>query len=355
MNVLALALGTSAINLNIWWIDVGFLTVSAGPVALPLGELAEAAAAMLLVAWALFPDCGFGRRVATSIAAGLLALLCLVNGVSYWMALASGQLYSALPIPLSLVLCIAFALLAWCIATGKRGFAGGADGACGVRGACAVGAERDGKRPEGGTDLEGREPFSGRFRRLAPTLSVALAAALVFPLLQIGFFGTTDYRRSADCAVVLGAEVHADGTLSRALAERMDTAIQLYDQGLVEHLICSGGVDANADEAQAMAAYARRSGVPASALILDNKGDSTQMTVSNTLDIAQRQGFDSIMVTSSFYHMPRIKMLFQTQGAEVLTVPTVGNVLDNGTSVALWREIPAWWVYWLKGSFGLLG
>jgi hypothetical protein len=36
---------------------------------------------------------------------------------------------------------------------------------------------------------------------------------------------------------------------------------------------------------------------------------------------------------------------------DVLTVPTVGDVLNDGTAQALPHEIPAWWVYWAKGTF----
>src|SRR5437868_14663387 len=75
----------------------------------------------------------------------------------------------------------------------------------------------------------------------------------VFPLLQTVCFGKTDYRREADVAVVFGARAYADGRPSDALADRVRTACELYQRGIVKKLLLSGGPgDGLVSETEAM-------------------------------------------------------------------------------------------------------
>ena len=81
-----------------------------------------------------------------------------------------------LPVPLSLPLCL---ILVW------------------IARAAAVSAP-------------GRRPPSDRRRENWVAVAVAGVAMACTPLLGILFFGTTDYRRPADIAVVFGARAYAD-------------------------------------------------------------------------------------------------------------------------------------------------
>ena len=319
LNVVAcIAGGAAQQNMNMWWIDLSSVMVSFQGSSFHLGFLLETLAAVAMIWWAIRPHASMPRRVVTCILTASLAIVALLNAVSYWHTLMAGTLYFALPVPLSAVIALIFGFIT-------------------VRVARANG--RDDKKAAS---------FAG-------VVAFAVIAALVFPMLQIVFFGTTDYRRDADAAVVFGARVYEDGELSLALRERMDTAVELYKGGYISTLIVSGGIeDGNVDEAQAMYNYAVAQGVPSTALLIDRYGDSTELSVKNTIKLAQQYGFDSIIATSSFYHMPRIKMLYNLSNVDVLTVPTVGDVMGNGTMISIWREIPAWWFYWFKGSFGIL-
>ncbi len=305
--------GTTAQNMNMWWIDLSTLTVSYKGDTLHFGFIVEMLAAFAMIAWCFRPRCCLARRIVTCILTACLALFAALNAVTYFKTLTAGTLYQALPIPLSCVIALIFAVMTVRIAAS------------------------DAKKGTGPAALMG-------------IVASAVVMALLFPLLQISFFGTTDYRRQADAAVVFGARVYEDGTLSVALRERMDTAIELYDQGLIEILIVSGGIeDGNLDEAQIMYNYALQKGVPASALLIDRYGDNTEASVKNTIALAKKYKLSKVIATSSFYHMPRIKMLYNLSNFDVYTVPTIGDVMGNGTLASIWREIPAWWWYWLKG------
>ena len=65
----------------------------------------------------------------------------------------------------------------------------------------------------------------------------------------------------ADCIIVLGAQVKADGTPSKMLRDRLDEGIRLYEAGAAPKILMSGDdgqVEYN--EVAAMAAYAEDAG-----------------------------------------------------------------------------------------------
>lgn len=159
-------------------------------------------------------------------------------------------------------------------------------------------------------------------RRLLAGAGFAAAFAGM-PLMFILTLGPTRYERAADCAVVLGAKVYADGTPSLALADRTDEGIRLYQDGRVDWLVMSGGIDPGNghSEAQVMRARAIAHGVPAEAIILDEAGTNTAATVRNTARIMRERGLRTVLSVSHYYHQPRLKVLFARTDAVAYTVP----------------------------------
>jgi uncharacterized SAM-binding protein YcdF (DUF218 family) len=180
--------------------------------------------------------------------------------------------------------------------------------------------------------------------------AMTFAACLVgFPLAQMFCFGKTDYRRRADAIVVFGARVYADGRCSDALSDRVRTGCRLYLDGLAERLILSGGPgDGEIHETEAMRRMAVGLGVPAEAIVLDEKGVNTQATVKNTCEIFQHLGIKRVVAVSHFYHLPRIKMTYQRRGWEVYTVPARESYLLTEMPKYVLREVAALWVYYLR-------
>ncbi|MGE0713380.1 MAG: YdcF family protein [Planctomycetota bacterium] len=159
-------------------------------------------------------------------------------------------------------------------------------------------------------------------RRLPAAAGLA-GGLLALPLLFVLTFGPTRYARPADCAVVLGARVYADGTPSLALADRTDEAIRLYRARLVRRLILSGGIDPvhGRSEAEAMRERALAAGVPDAALLLDEAGDDSAATARNSARLMRAHGLASALVVSHYYHEPRLKLLFARAGVRAWTVP----------------------------------
>lgn len=311
LNVVASLAGRAA-GQEIWWLDFSSAERLLGSWGHPAVLLVEAAAGLLFVVWAVCPACATWRRVLTAVAAALLAVVAFSDALAFWNGLAAGRMSSGFPVPLSCLLGVAFFVL------------------CTRVWSCAAGEVRQGSR-------------LGAFGLVA---AFAVCAAL-FPLAQVATFGMTDYRSSADAVLVPGAQLQPSGTLPPVLKERLDTAAGLCSDGRVACLVASGGTDSSgANEAAAMAAYARERGVPADSVVEDRTGTSTGVAVDDTLALAQKRGWDAIAVASSFYQMPRLKMLFLARGADAATVPVVGDVASNGTLPAVFYEIPAWWGSW---------
>ena len=303
-----------ATDLSLWLVDVRDVPAF---VALPLLVVL----AVPLVVWALAGDPGPVRRGAAALAATGLALLCLRDVVRYTSAVAAGGVRPAAPIPLSLVLAILLGVTAVTIVRGH-----------------------------GLADLP---PWR---TRLGVGLAFAAAAA-AFPVAQIAFFGTTDYRRPAEAAVVLGARVYASGMPSPLLADRIATGVELYRSGLVPILVMSGGDGADGwNEADVMRDQAIAAGVPANAVLVDRAGVNTDATVDHTIALLAApslpRAWMRLITVSQAYHLPRIQLAFSQAGVDVLTVPAVDPVPIDEMPLLVAREVPAFWLYYLRACFG---
>ena len=99
-----------------------------------------------------------------------------------------------------------------------------------------------------------------------------------------------------------------------------------------------------------MRMIAERAGVPASAIIEDPTGVSTEATADNLEVIARRHGIHTVLAVSHYHHLPRIKLLFTRRGLPCFTVRAdEGETLLRGTPYYVIRETAALaWAY-LKG------
>ena len=148
------------------------------------------------------------------------------------------------------------------------------------------------------------------------------SGAMGLVLLHLFTFGSTDYTRHADVAIVLGARVYRDGTPSLALSDRLETGIQLYAIGQVQYLLVTGGIgEEGQDEAQTMRRMAMEAGVPEDRILVDEHGCNTLMSAQGCHRLLDEQGLTTALVISHYYHLARCKMLFTEYGIHCWTVP----------------------------------
>jgi vancomycin permeability regulator SanA len=108
---------------------------------------------------------------------------------------------------------------------------------------------------------------------------------------------------SADCILILGCGVYADGTPSPMLADRLKTGIELYKKGAAPKIIMSGDHGReNYDEVNVMKQYAIESGVPSEDIFMDHAGFSTYESVYRAKEIFC---IDSLIIVTQKYHLSR--------------------------------------------------
>ncbi len=294
----------AAFDANVWWIVVPYVP--------KLGAAALlAAAGVAFVAYGVAPRMAAWRRWLTVALVAFGAAVAVYNAVDFYRVWSAGQIAPGVPLPLSALVAVLLCYVLWAAL---------------------------------------RDPRRRGWPAVAVLCAVAVACALAFPVAQVYFFGMTDYRRAADVAVVFGAQVHDDGRPSTALQERMATAEQLYKDGLVSLILVSGGVGASGyNEALVMRDMAVAAGVPAEDVVIDSNGVSTDATVNDTLPFFGGEGWDRVLAVSQFYHLPRIKLAYAGAGWDVLTVPAPAS---ERTGAMVVREIPAFWLYYLRAVFG---
>jgi uncharacterized SAM-binding protein YcdF (DUF218 family) len=98
-----------------------------------------------------------------------------------------------------------------------------------------------------------------------------------------------------------------------------------------------------------MRTMALKAGVPAEDVVVDSNGVNTDATVADTVPFFGGTGWQRILAVSQFYHLPRIKLAYASAGWDVLTVPAPSTE-RTGYQVA--REIPAFWLYYLRAITG---
>ena len=303
-------------DVNLWWIDLRDL-----PGALRLGLLAVFA--LLLGAWAILSAPGRRLRRAAAITSTIFAVLAARDVLGFYAAIGTGNVRPAVGIPLSLVITVLLGGLAAAI-------------------------------------LLAPDDERGRVRRLGGFAVAASAWAVAFPLAQMLFFGTTDYRRPADVAVIFGARVYASGQPSPLLADRIRTGVELYEAGLVPILVMSGGDGSDGfNEARVMRDVAIAAGVDASAIVVDPEGNSTEATVANVsawlAALAATDGANGsggVIAVSQAYHLPRVQLAFANAGIDVLTVPAAEKEPIREMPIFIAREVAAFWSYYLRVCFG---
>ncbi len=299
---------------SLWLVDLH--DVPAGVRVVGLGI-----AGVLLAAWAARPTAGLPRRAATTAVCGALALLAVRDVSGFASAVGAGGVAPFVPVPLSAVVALLFLALA--VAAARRP---------------AV------------------SPSSVRWSAVWLGVGV-LAWGVVFPLAQMLFFGTTDYRRPADAAVVFGARVYANGQPSELLANRIRTGVDLYRAGLVPLLVMSGGDGADGvNEAVAMREVAIADGVPAGAVLVDTSGVNTEASVADVTamiaDGAVPLPHGALITVSQAYHLPRVQLAFAAAGIDVLTVPARDPKFIVEMPILIGREVLAFWAYDLRTCLG---
>ncbi len=158
-------------------------------------------------------------------------------------------------------------------------------------------------------------------------------------------------------AVVLGAGLWADGSLTAVLADRVATAADLYHTGSVQKLLCSGDNRfVNYNEPQAMLEHAVRLGVPEEAIVLDYAGRRTYDSCYRARAIF---GVEQAVIVTQRFHAARALYLCDALGVD--SVAIVADRQEYAARRIVWETREhlalalAWWDVNVRRPLPVLG
>jgi uncharacterized SAM-binding protein YcdF (DUF218 family) len=136
-------------------------------------------------------------------------------------------------------------------------------------------------------------------------------------------WSSRDEAQPAQAIVVLGAAQYA-GRPSPVLKARLDHALNLWNRHLANLLILTGGTGAGdtTSEAAVGRTYARKHGVPDSAILVENEGRTTSESMRAVAGILEVRGLQSALLVSDPFHMLRLRILARRFGFTPYTSPT---------------------------------
>jgi uncharacterized SAM-binding protein YcdF (DUF218 family) len=169
--------------------------------------------------------------------------------------------------------------------------------------------------------------------------------------------------------VLLGGAIRGDTHMSslgdmNQQADRIVHALALYKAGKAPRIIITGGGRPGVrTEAEIMFDLLTLMGVPARAILLEDKSRDTHQNAVFTAAKLEKLGINKILLVTSAFHMRRSEALFKAQGLEVIPAPTDYQRLVGPASMPGWlpsvsdlwqsthalHEILGYWVYRYQG------
>jgi uncharacterized SAM-binding protein YcdF (DUF218 family) len=160
-------------------------------------------------------------------------------------------------------------------------------------------------------------------RRLLTIAVLAVFCVWLISGMAVLFWSSHDQARPADAIVVLGAAQYA-GKPSPVLRARLDHALDLWNRHLASLLIFTGGIGPR-DTTSAAAVgrnYAKKRGVPDTAILVENEGRTTSESMRAVAGMLEVRGLQSALLVSDPFHMLRLRILARRFGFTPYTSPT---------------------------------
>jgi uncharacterized SAM-binding protein YcdF (DUF218 family) len=160
-------------------------------------------------------------------------------------------------------------------------------------------------------------------RRILTLIVVAVFALWIISAAAVLIWSARDEARPAQAIVVLGAAQYA-GRPSPVLRARLDHALDLWNRHLASLLILTGGTGSGdtTSEAAVGRSYAKKRGVPDSAILVESEGRTTSESMRAVAGMLEVRGLQSALLVSDPFHMLRLRILARRFGFTPYTSPT---------------------------------
>jgi uncharacterized SAM-binding protein YcdF (DUF218 family) len=176
-------------------------------------------------------------------------------------------------------------------------------------------------------------------RRVLTVIVVAMFVLWASSAAAVLVWSSRDEAQPAQVIVVLGAAQYA-GKPSPVLRARLDHALELWDRHLASLLILTGGTGAGDTTSEAAVGrnYARKHGVPDSAILVENEGRTTSESMRAVAGMLEVRGLQTALLVSDPFHMLRLRILARRFGFTPYTSPTQTSPISPNRE-ARWKYI----------------
>ena len=180
---------------------------------------------------------------------------------------------------------------------------------------------------------------------------IGAAVIAAYTSLRIWQVGEQDGARPADAIVVLGAAQY-DGSPSPVFEARLGHAVSLYETGLAQVLVVTGG-GAEGDrttEAAVGRAYALARGVPDSAILVEDRSRTTVQSLDAVGAMLRQRGLRNVVFVSDRTHMLRVLRIARDEDLTAYGSPAPDSPTDAdlaSRSTALLHELGALALYFV--------
>lgn len=190
--------------------------------------------------------------------------------------------------------------------------------------------------------------FKKRVVFILLTVMSALLVAIASTAINIYLYGSNSPNLKADVAIVLGAAVwHTEP--SPVFRERINHAINLYENGNVKKIIFTGGVGEKNELAEAVVGqnYAIQQGVKASDIFIETQSRTTQQNLKYAHEIVSVKKFNKCLIVSDPLHLKRAVLMARDLGIDAYpsATPTTRYRSWQNQMPFLMRETYFYFVY----------
>ncbi|HEY7071652.1 MAG TPA: YdcF family protein [Acidimicrobiales bacterium] len=172
-----------------------------------------------------------------------------------------------------------------------------------------------------------------------------LLVYLLVTFVQVWMASRRDDARPADAIVVMGAAQY-NCTPSPVLEERLQHALDLYQSGIANTIVVTGGKRAGdrCTEATAGADYLLANGVPDANVLRENQGANSWESLAAAARILRERDMTRAVLVTDGYHALRVEAIADELGLDAVVSPShkggsLRNYAEETAAVSVGRLI----------------
>ncbi len=154
-------------------------------------------------------------------------------------------------------------------------------------------------------------------------VGLLLIGYLILNAIRIHRYSFVYFETKSDVIIVLGAGTH-NGELSPIFKERINHSLYLYEKGISQTIIFTGGFGKHQvkSDSQIAKEYAMAKGIPESHIIIEDRSKYTIENITESKLIMDLLDMKTALLVSDPYHMKRALKLAEFSGLDCKPSPT---------------------------------